>query len=45
MVLRWWAHDAGSRKHYLTRLEQIVTRAARVRELRHAARLAAGPTT
>jgi len=41
VVLRWWAHDAMSRKHYLTRLEHIVTAARRVREMRHAAAAAA----
>jgi hypothetical protein len=42
MVVRWWAHDAMSRKHYLTRPEDIVTPAPRIREMRHAAGLAAG---
>jgi hypothetical protein len=37
VVLRWWAHDAMSRKHYLTRLAHIVTGARRIREMRHAA--------
>src|ERR1044071_2552093 len=38
VVLRWWAQDATSRKHYLTRLEHIVTPAQRVCEKRHAGR-------
>jgi len=37
VVLGWWAHDAMSRKHYLTQLEHIVTGARRVCEMRHAA--------
>src|ERR1041385_3838320 len=37
VVMRWWAHGAASRKHYLTRLEYIVTHAPRIREKRHAA--------
>jgi hypothetical protein len=36
MVLRWWAQDAMRSKHYLTRLEHIVTTAWRIREMRHA---------